>query len=707
MALNTYRMGDIIPLIQQQAAIQGVDPKLAIAHFVAENTSDGVLNPNRMVSLDTQGIDPATGKPSGAVGLFQVVGTTLQGLAKQGYIPPDTDYSTLQGQVVAGVAAVKAAAKDSGNPNDPMAVAAQYVNGTAGTLGYQGKAPMPTQTAGYLPKIARSLGMTWSGKSYDPATKVDLNSSMDKYNQTMSAMPGVMASLGLDMDVASQDARDATVAATSANVDATKAAGQREIEKLNSNNQLNSIFNINPADRSNALIDSMTKFETEQHKADQMKPAVDALMSINPLANPVKWLAAQFQLGSLVPQYNATIQNRDSAADQIKTRQQLDAQQQQLVNPVTLDTIQADMRAKAELQQASGAFNLAKIDMENINFKAKQLSEQMAWNMQGVQVGQANMRLFADNLGVRADQAIKASDQAQLDKINVTRMSLGAPAIPTMQQFNRLPKDQQETLLNAATDTMDVGKSVNLVREMGTISTLQTKAGTTAMGDLIGKIAASVDPDIRQRLSLNPSLKQGEVWTSSVNARVKQWQDQVSSGDMTQASNDNPYKMNAVIYAKAPGLENNSLAKFVNGEGKNLPQIGEKEILANAIGQVKAGRDPKAVAQDVEDYFIIGNKYQFQSTGMGTLGFDPRTRVPLRGGMKEVSYGVGQNIFGWTDRVFGDKRPNEVPVQLMSAPSVQNFLVTQTVKSLQSEGVANAMRTLNAGRLQNDPGITP
>jgi hypothetical protein len=149
-------MGDLLPLIDEEAKRQGVDPALVRAIFVAENSSDGVLRPDRQVALGTQGITPETGKPSGALGLFQVVPTTLRGLIKQGYVPPTINYSTLQGQIEAGVAAVKEAAATSQRvvgKFDPLAAAAQYVNGGAGLAGYIGKGEMPNQPRGILRKF--------------------------------------------------------------------------------------------------------------------------------------------------------------------------------------------------------------------------------------------------------------------------------------------------------------------------------------------------------------------------------------------------------------------------------------------------------------------------------------------------------------------------------------------------------------------------
>jgi hypothetical protein len=77
--MSTYKIGEILPLIDEEAKRQGVDPAFARSILVSENSGDGMLRPDRIVDLETKGIDPKTGKPSGALGIFQVVGSTLRG----------------------------------------------------------------------------------------------------------------------------------------------------------------------------------------------------------------------------------------------------------------------------------------------------------------------------------------------------------------------------------------------------------------------------------------------------------------------------------------------------------------------------------------------------------------------------------------------------------------------------------------------------
>lgn len=684
--MNNFRMGDIIPLIEAEATKQGVDPKTAVAIFISENTSDGQMAPEKSVSLSTQGIDPATGKPSGALGLMQVTGTTLQGLVRNGYLPPTIDYSTLQGQITAGVAAVKEAGITSGNPADPFAVAAQYANGNAGTLAYQGKIPMMPQLTGYLPKMSRATGMSLSTKVAPPEVKGAMADSVTNFNNTMNRDLPMLRAMGVERDVAASNMKNATQAAGDANTRVIQSAGNREAADIAQSNSLLGLFGINPADQSSALIDQMAKFNDGEHQAAGLKPAIDALMAINPLANPVKWIAAQFQLGSLVPQYNAAINNQSQAADNITTRQTLDAKQKSLTPAVTIDQVQQETRAKAELSAATAKAQLAKIDMENLHARAQFLMEEMQMANNGVQMNAAQYRLLAEQLSIRQDDKLKAAEQDQLNKINVTRTSFGLPTIPTMAQFKSLPKDQQDFFINTTTDAPTPGKAVAFAMQTGAVPAMQQTLGLGAKADFIANLAQAAKPDIPALRLSDPKASDVQIMTRAVDNKVAAWRKEIETGDMLKASPDNPYRMKADQFAKAPGLEANSIAKFVRGEGAALPNVGEKEILAYAAGQVKAGRDVHAIAQDVEDFFSKGSEFQFKAYGMGTMGFDPRTlKNKNTKGELQRSYGVSDNIFGWRGFNFFDAPEDRTPVQLMNASSIEHFLVLSTVRSATSQ----------------------
>ena len=121
------------------------------------------------------------------------------------------------------------------------------------------------------------------------------------------------------------------------------------------------------------------------------------------------------------------------------------------------------------------------------------------------------------------------------------------------------------------------------------------------------------------------------------------------------------------------------MAQWATETATTMPpeSIKEKEILAYATAQIKAGKNPDQVAMDVAEFFSKGYEYQFQARGLGTLGFDPRTYN------KQIYYGIGSNVFGFFSRAFGGAPAVERPINLMNPTSVKQFLIETQIKTMQ------------------------
>lgn len=703
--MSSFSMGDLIPLIQQESVAQGMDPATVIAHFIAENTSDGKLDPKRKVSLTTQGITPETGKPSGALGLFQIVPTTLKGLMRNGLIPANLDYNTLEGQIKAGVAAVKeaqqVAANRLGKP-DVYAGAAQYVNGNAGLQGYLGTGAMPAQAAGYLKKIAAALGegsgpqvASWGRENRTP-TPIPPDSSVvaDKSSTTVSSMLKasgdsvdefkkiaasnleLLKAMGVNLDAATQQATQASQETAAATTAAAQAAAAREADKLRRDQNVISVFGLDAASKDSALIADMAKQASQQQVADSLKPQIDSLMAMDPLTNPIKWIAAQFQLGSLVPKYNAAIQNRNQLRSNIDSQIATATAVQQITPAITLDTIHREMQAKSQLAAAAAKADAARFTAENINAHARFISEEMQWAAQTSAMSASQARLYMESVGIAKDEEAKKDEQAMLDRINRVRLSYGAPAI-SLREFKFLPKDQQEALINANPSPASPGEGILNLKQFGDVNALSQQQGNTAMSEQVNSIMDKVKQKYDQERMMNArGEKPDETLKRVINDQYKVWRAEIASGDMTRASSDNPYRINAVQASQTPGLEANSIALWVKDTAKTLPadSIKEKEILSQAIGQIAAGVSVDKVANDVAEFYSKGYEYQFKSRGLGTLGFDSNTYQGKK------YYGVHSDVFGFWQRMFGAPSVNK-PIDLTNATSVKHFLIETTVKA--------------------------
>ena len=715
--MASYKMGDLIPLIQAEATKQGIDPALAVAHFIAENTSNGVLDPNRTVSTTTQGITPGTGKPSGALGLFQVVPTTLRGLIKTGKLPENFDYTTVQGQIQAGVTAVgesqQVAQNRLGKP-DVLAGAAQYSDGTAGFNGYLGVGRMPEQAKGYIKKIATALGISMdtpddtnqvgnaqrypssiptptgpasaagapsTGRStYGDTGLDDAAANFQEAMGTVTAarktnMPLLQAMMG-ESAAASEGMKSGLDKTAQANIDLAASAAARDTAQVQRDTNLLALFGMNPTKQDSQLVDLLAKQASANQAATAIKPDIDTLMAVNPLANPVRWVAAQFQLGAMVPQYNAAVQNASRATEMIATQQKLIKAQAEITPSVTVDNIAEEMRAKASLALANAQFNKNKIDVESINQRARFVNDQLVYAQGDANIAGTNLRLQLELMGIKKDQAAAAAEQKTLDRVNKVRLVNGAPPIASVKELNNLPKDQREALVNANPQASSPGEGIYNLLSFGDVHALQGQLGNQAFADQAAAIIKATDPEVEAKMRATPGAKLDDVRKSVINKRYALWRDEALTGDATKMSPDNPYRINAIQAASAPTLINNTIAKQVLANKDTMPDMKEKDILSIGLAQIKAGASPDQVAADTAEFYRNGYHHQFTARGLGTLGFDARTYN------KQVYYGVKSNVFGFIDRFFGAPSVDR-PIDLMNPTSLKQFYTEVQIKQMQ------------------------
>jgi hypothetical protein len=154
--MATWSASDVLQEIGRQAGDFGIDPRVAGALFMSENSASGNA---------TQGRGDAVSR-TGASGVMQVQPGTAKGLQKVGLLPPDWkhDPEDLASQVQAGLAAIKDMSSRVKNPDDPLELAAYYNGGTKGLKTYQSGdlSKLPSETSKYLDKFktaANTLGL--------------------------------------------------------------------------------------------------------------------------------------------------------------------------------------------------------------------------------------------------------------------------------------------------------------------------------------------------------------------------------------------------------------------------------------------------------------------------------------------------------------------------------------------------------------------
>lgn len=662
--MSAFKLGQLIPLVQQEASRQGVDPSLAIAILFAENTADGEINGvnmNKMVSLATQ-------SPKGALGIMQVMPKTLEGLKNTGFIPKELDYGTLEGQITAGVAALRDIVGRT--KGDPFLTAAAYNGGSAGIAGVQGAAPLPTETEGYLQKIGKSLGISFSRKSVPADKQAALNQATGSFQTTLDTNLPKLRSLQDELTGATQRAGDAAKSKADAEVAGVRAAADREVEKVNKQNQLLADFGIGSQNADTQA--QIQKIDAMDKAIAALEPQIQADMATSPFENPIAWLGSQIRLMKTVPQHTALSQSRQTAISAIATKQQLVANQAALEPAVTADTIRQEMYAKQELARATAALNLEQMKREDINARARLLSEELSWKAQLTGIRVQDARLYMEHLGIQRDEQANAANQKLLDNVNKNLVELGGVPIPTWDQFKALSGKQRDLMLSLG-NISTPGEKIAAIIELGTIRRLQNTPGTSAMGYQIDFLVKSATPEY-DRIKMLPENKdrsEAEIMGKAVDKTVNKWREQLNPEIQTydKLPKDNPYRMQPKEYAKAAGLETNAIAKFVRENGKDM-EVDEKIIMQHAIAQISNGKPVGQVAMEVEEFARKGFEHQWKSTGMGTLGFDPKNPK-----WKEVGYTVDGEMLTSDPFIIGAlKGKQRRDVNLFNRSSIENFL---------------------------------
>lgn len=693
-----YAKGDVATMLEKALQDAGLDPRYARAILAAENTGSGKFNPNQKIRVDTT-------SPKGALGLTQIMPATWQGLVAQGYLSDKANPQTLEGQIAGTVAVLKEKTKYAGNDPELMAVA--YNSTPARVAAYKAsrdpKVLLP-ETQKYIGKFMANFdgGVTPA----QPAGTFDnvLSTVQQVQNQGQMLLGKIQGVTSSFVDDAGEAARTLTA----------KGDAESKLELTRANRVVDQqayMRNIMAA----AGIDSEAAAGSFQAKAREiaqahnevraLQPEIQRLRSVSFMDNPLEWVKAQFQLEATTGRYNAAAKVFNDNTAAVGALQQMAGKQAALQPGVNPDSILAEAKLVAETKKLQADFDLLRVSQQT---RQAQLSAYAT----ELQLGQQQVRTAFDLAQITADQAkraemarAKTKSQKDLVAVNAWMERAGRQPFADIQSFDSLPPAERAKILKYAlvphtAIASDPGEALSQLHEGKGYNVI--RAEMSPQGKKFLDTYTETTRATAQALRLQPGsnkLSDEELFEKAGSAVAQSWIKERKERDYSKLGADNPFAMNASVYAQATGLKDNLIAQYVLATPNQGAGLTPKDILSYAISQVQTGKPAAQISEEVRKFFEVGSRSQFEAYRLDRLGFDIKN--PESG---KFEFPVSGNVFGVWDRFLDPRKSNPgVKVfDMLNAADLQQFLILNTIRA----GYRGGQDPL--GELQrNSQGVSP
>jgi hypothetical protein len=672
-----YRMADVLDLVKAEATQQGVNPLLAQAIVIAENSADGRYDPNRILDLQTR-------SPAGAVGVGQIMPATLEGLKRLRYLPDDIDYNTLEGQVKALVAAIREK-QDLYKSSDPDRIAIGYNASVAANRRYERDGVLPGQTAQYRQKVATAMnflemndpnaqqpggvvqptvgGAASTRTSTSVSRKViptDINAmlmeALNEHRAGQLASSGVFAQLSSAVSENEQVVKEAwekLFGATKTKAEATTAINRAENRQKEQNINF---FGLNTEDPSAQIVRDRAREIQADEILRQLQPEVDKINALNPLTDPVGWFVGQIRKTQIAQQWNAAARQKDIAVANQASIQARAAAQAALVPQVAQS--ERDRIIESELTQAAATMQLelAKHQDKTFSSRLALLTNEMALR------GQRFDQVFkvATLLSEREAKnelngvSFKPGEEREFNLTNLGLKALGMRPIEEIAEFRRLDGKRVTELMKIGASVSDSGQLANtpadtlvILENMGALASLEN--ANPGMGAFAREYMAlvreaaqkPVDP-LDPRAKMKPGSEERYRYEAAKLAQT--WHTELGKTTRDAMSPSNPHRMRAGIFASAPGLENNPIAKEVTRKlAEENHEMNDKEVIDFAKSLIVSKTvSAQKVTELLMDFYQKGLHHQNGMIGLQSFGFsvtDPNSKK------KALSYRLSADAF--------------------------------------------------------------
>lgn len=639
------KLSEVLTLAEQQAQEVGLDPEHLIQILAAENFKGGKL-PEKDIDVNTRLVN----KETSASGLMQFIPDTWKALIRQGKLAKDADPLDPLTSLRAGAILLKEnLARRGGNF---YAAAADYYSGPKSGEGDRvaaGKSPLGPRAIAYQSKIGNPMtsSISVTSKDADPAAfQSMLDASVGRVNAiTEELSSAVTARRGLAGEIG-----DAAMRAATAEGDFEQASSNVGIAKADYKRRIVDFFGINSSATDSNLLRNRVAIEKARKEQDAVKPLYDQLSSISFFENPIGWLAAQFQLPTVIQKYNNAAIAENAALGRIKDDQAAVQIQQQIDVPGAETEIRRAVSAKQSELYAKALVKSKEALMHSHEDTIRFLRDKAANEHWQFDRNFAVSKFVTDTMTMHNSDSIqKKSEKEDYELlhyvINRRRREDKLPEYTSMRDFamqNPDPKDRADYLKYARNEGtfQDV---LNVMLSSGAIAHLRET--NPAANKFLGELNAA--PEVRARLdsaakdpnsrdhalyAKNPSSFSAQVFQDYVDAEDRALAGGKKKGEAPRFHADLPTThFRQVNHAQAwnfTELNGNWVAEELkrNKEASSSPHSyvpTTQEILTMA--QAKVIADPTAtniVARDLSRYWKFMAQKRWEQ-GQSTMRIAP------------------------------------------------------------------------------------
>lgn len=680
--MTQFATKDVLDEIERQAVATGVDPALARAIFIAENSDDGILQ--RKV------IDGRTTSSAGARGVMQTMPKTEELLKQAGFLPRDWQYNPadLRGQVQAGLAAIREKTSRQKDKSDPYELAAMYNGGTRTWQNYRAGLmdQIPAETKQYFNKIRTALGggngrtdMTPQQMEQQVVAKTpgaqqpaasSQSSTTTSRRSTINAYDPLLLSQALTQGyqiIQSGGSVDAATSKIGAAIGARTAAEQAqqtaivsEAEKTGAlatakaaaeasaaarRASILTAASVNPDDANNMATQAMESVIRGTAELEVEGAEIDSRMAVGIFDNPLQWLVNQVRLPGMVGSYNAKVEKQNRAIEAAQNLQGLAATQINLSQAVDADLITKIGVAEAAETASRAQTKLTEIQQAVAGNAIRDAQLALAADKEKLAItmdlAELTKQARSENTQLSDREALKVAEQAQLDRVNRFLKMVGSQNQYDSATFKTLPAKTREELLMAA-GTGRIGntlyESIMNVQQLGNSRNMAAEgdaAAVTWLQSVIRTASANMEADLKiakeQAKFTGKPVKEDEFFAQSVQKLQNLYQ--AETQDMRTASDSNPFRISYDALLKDPVAAKNPVAKFIQEYGPTsakpvFTKVDEKLILDKFVADVALGKvNSGLAAAAISDFYRTGMKQQEVLTKYPLFGLD----VPLNG----------------------------------------------------------------------------
>lgn len=669
-----FSLAEVFQEIEKQAKEMGVDPMMAKALAVAENTSSGSIAGKKTYSGSAV-------SPVGASGVMQVMPATARGLQQAGFLPPEWkhDPSNLSTQVQAGLAAIKEKMRRMNDPSDIGEMASVY-NGSSKTHAAYKAGRMdllPEETKQYAEKLRRATmelgGNAGAGRGtqgvaeaqalstpgatttrtstsqrqalYDPVAQQTFLDDILNYtgagggvDQTVAQLQQAAANRG----AAGEELLAAITAAGAAKGEEAASKAALQAGAASQRAVILAKMNLNPAKTGNEMDKAFDTITTTGDQISAMRADINNRQQTNIVTNPLQWLIDKSVLPGLVKKFNGTVDVQNDAIARYRDLASITGTQQSLSAATDADGILRAGKAAADSDAADAAAKAAglKVELAGAEIRDMQTTKSLMGQKLDLQLKALQLSKVTETSSTSDSERVAAKKFEEQTFANIQNMIKAAGGNPpaNITELKMLTPKKREALMQAATSGTfgeNFSESFQFVWENGNRAKLATQGGAGVVTWIQGtaqEASKLVGVQAAEAEKFKKHFDGKKALPEVLNAMQSKYEAE-GAKNMREASEFNPLRIEYKSASDAPELKNNAMAIWLKeygpgGPKETMQKVDEGRVVQKFAQAVKDGSmTPAYAAGQISEYYKIATVKQAKATNYPMFGISKPSKT--------------------------------------------------------------------------------